>query len=626
MEPLSNEQDSGNQPALSPFSFEGARTSSSDSQNLASPVSTHSADLGNRQSEARAEDIISPGPVRTVQLQRQSVIGGKPRFVITDTQQHAWDPRTFDADNERSLLHSDTDLITGNASKTNAWTWLVLTITTVIISSLFAFLCYLWISRNSTWHRIVSSDWIVRAVTIAATFMWLAVELQAVIALFMLYRCHSSNTTMSKEYAYLSRKTSPRSASLLSHASLLLVVCLVLHFTSTILLSDFTLVALESGIGSAHDTAYGLSDGMRLNISRGEVDYSGANIGVIPVFAESTETPVTLRPGIDDTGGAIRAFLPFSQPSEGGDVARYDGMATLVDSRVVCVAPNVENITYVSTGPSTSPSSPAQRILGSVAIEATGDGDLELGSGNAGGLGVDCALQLAQVKGESPISMCPVSQSGNAARIRSQLLGEGLQDALAFVLVDHTENSTIPVSGWVGEGNSTSAQEITISSWDTSRAGAWTNLTYAPNPIFSMQLSLCFVAAFTANARVPVRMPASTRPHVNDIPGMLSQLGVPTGLSQEMRRIMLLELAPGSTFNSIRADHPSPIDDSKIFGQNATYGLCSRCGSYDNDGTAHGIPYILSTVFQRALQESSSPARALQAMFTLARSAQYYSR
>ena len=59
---------------------------------------------------------------------------------------------------------------------------------------------------------------------------------------------------------------------------------------------------------------------------------------------------------------------------------------------------------------------------------------------------------------------------------------------------------------------------------------------------------------------------------------------------------------------------------------NATYGLCTYCGSYTSDSSSRGISTTLSLIFQKALQQSSSPAKALQAVFTVTSTTQYYSR
>ena len=638
MEPLSNEQDSSNQPALSPFSFEGASTSSSnpnESRSLRSSTSTHSIDLANGHTEVRNEDVISPGPVRTVQLQRQSVIGGKPRYVISDTQQHALDPRIFIVENERSLLHSDTDVATTRSSGSNGPIWLTLVVTTLIIAGLFGFLCYLWISRDSIWHSIVASGRMVKTTTIVATIIWLAVESQAVLAGLMLYCCQSSSLSRHKEYASLrDSKRSESSRSVITIGLLLLLVSLALHFAPTMLLSDLENGTLAVRKTHAQEVAYGLTDELKLNITRGEVDYSSIDPGQLLQFAEISKPAPALQQGVDDTGDTMRASLPLASAQGQESIASYEGVATIVNSRVICMAPGNEDVTYISTGPSTSPASPAQHVQGTLTVPTSRLDGLSFDSGLEGGIAFDCGLQLAQTDNEAPISMCSAGNFAGSVQMESQFLDGGAAEAATFVMVDHTRNNTIPISGWVGEGDAANPHNVSISEWNIAKSGAWTNLTYAPNPIFSIQLSLCFVATTSVNAEVIVRaadaqtrkIPSTSNPgsiYDTDVSGYLRQLGVDPSLSHEERAIMSLELKAGETPTQM-TNTSSSLD--KIFGQNVTYGLCTHCGGYNDDDSAHGIANTLSIVFQRAIEESGSPAKALQAIFTLARSEQYRAR
>jgi hypothetical protein len=71
------------------------------------------------------------------------------------------------------------------------------------------------------------------------------------------------------------------------------------------------------------------------------------NVGVhqYPVFAEYAEGMVgNGSSGISDTGLTMRAFLPIDSQGNRSSIHVYNGPATVVDSRVVCVRPNITNL------------------------------------------------------------------------------------------------------------------------------------------------------------------------------------------------------------------------------------------------------------------------------------------
>jgi hypothetical protein len=256
---------------------------------------------------------------------------------------------------------------------------------------------------------------------------------------------------------------------------------------------------------------------------------------------------------------------------------------------------------------------------------------------SANALEFACDFELAQAKAEWPITMCAIRRQTAALNITSPFADGIMGDKLGVVLLNHTANKTIPVSASVDSGDPGNAtvglQNVTIGSWDESQIGVWTNLTYGPNPIFSMQLTLCFASFGSLDAEIEasgVRNRSEPVVQMNDagsifdlnVNEVLLQLGVSDGtVDQDV--LTLKEQRPWGT-----SQNPSSALESRsTFRMNdATYGLCTFCGGYDDDSTARGITSTLSIVFQRGLQESGSPAKALQALFTLTSSTQYYSR
>jgi hypothetical protein len=77
------------------------------------------------------------------------------------------------------------------------------------------------------------------------------------------------------------------------------------------------------------------------------IGYFKWNVGVrqYPIFAEYAEGMVENgSAGISDTGLTIRAFLPIDDQGNRSSIHVYNGPATVVDSRVVCVRPNITNL------------------------------------------------------------------------------------------------------------------------------------------------------------------------------------------------------------------------------------------------------------------------------------------
>jgi hypothetical protein len=71
------------------------------------------------------------------------------------------------------------------------------------------------------------------------------------------------------------------------------------------------------------------------------------NVGVrqYPAFAEYADGKVKNgSSGVSDTGLTLRAFLPIDGQGNRSSIHVYNGPATVVDSRVVCVRPNITNL------------------------------------------------------------------------------------------------------------------------------------------------------------------------------------------------------------------------------------------------------------------------------------------
>jgi hypothetical protein len=88
------------------------------------------------------------------------------------------------------------------------------------------------------------------------------------------------------------------------------------------------------------------------------------DLRMFPTFAEYSQKQARdTRDGISDTGPSLRAFLPLPDKRERSMIQHYQGAAALVDTRVMCIRPNMTNATLLVGYPGAS-------LMGDVSIPA----------------------------------------------------------------------------------------------------------------------------------------------------------------------------------------------------------------------------------------------------------------
>jgi hypothetical protein len=122
----------------------------------------------------------------------------------------------------------------------------------------------------------------------------------------------------------------------------------LLQFTSTALLSD-----VKSSAVQARQIEFNVSYGT-LKTSNSRVFPLREGYGtkylytgplVYPKFAEYTEPPhAEDQDGVSDTGLSMRAFLPLEPRKIRESIINYSGIATVLDTRIVCMRPTLSNI------------------------------------------------------------------------------------------------------------------------------------------------------------------------------------------------------------------------------------------------------------------------------------------
>ena len=237
----------------------------------------------------------------------------------------------------------------------------------ICILAVIGFLWFLWLAdfHNSTWHSIADHNWFTRTAALcaliirtaasfqsmAATAMISALGLeQAVVLLLNLASISTLRNANGGPYllfwwlwkAFFHNPHRMRMILLLALVTLLTLMTALLQLTSFALLSDLN-------IRTTPGKAYGRT--LATNFAYNE----NGTIPVVvrdstwlmkppfyPTFAEYHEPPpASLEDGISDTGLTLRAFVPLQDQQSRSLLTTWKGRATVLDSRVVCMRPNL---------------------------------------------------------------------------------------------------------------------------------------------------------------------------------------------------------------------------------------------------------------------------------------------
>lgn len=237
---------------------------------------------------------------------------------------------------------------------------LLMGLVALLIPTAVGFLAFLWSYRNggnvnSTFYRIVVGGWIVQAVTITSVVLRFAVSTSAGIATSMLaalaLEVQGTNLRSAASVSILRFVNSgPQSLLLdLKHswkhnwrssatASLLFLTTLLLQFTSTLLASD---------LGDGFLIGPEARNTTNTRITQGNLDLSGASVFIsgtpreFPLFAELHSGGGSDPDSTRDTGVLLRGLLPFPSSAIRTSIEAFSGQSTILDSRVVCVRPQI---------------------------------------------------------------------------------------------------------------------------------------------------------------------------------------------------------------------------------------------------------------------------------------------
>jgi len=402
--------------------------------------------------------------------------------------------------------------------------------------------------------------------------------------------------------------------------SLYLALAVASQFTSTILLLDFKPNKIAGEV-QRRDIAFGLriANNSQSPSSQGGNNFWQTTPSTYPRFAELAERPV-LAEGISDTGSTLRAYVPFGSEIDRGNLRNYSGVATVQETRVVCVRPNIRltsvKVNDLETGLVTGSLDFVFTWQNDYPILAPAISDTNLGS---------CTIGLSE-KGTDGVwqtSLCGVSSTLlRGLRRNNRVYGTSEPWSDQYMLL----NTTGIVSQWVKYRGTQNG-----SNWSQSSAQEWTRLT-SKDGSASVIATLCFFDKFAQDFRLNIwsnndsaeptlsRNNESRAYELEDVRKMLQATN--RTLSIDDRHVYHLE--PVSDWPSVAASNLYNVRTRYMATSRFDYGL-PRSGVLFRgsiEGTEINFAHI--NVFQQTFQETLNPALAVQALFTVLTLMSYY--
>src|SRR3569833_68171 len=246
--------------------------------------------------------------------------------------------------------------------------FLIFTSLAVLLGSV-GFLTWLWWAPSSTqWRQVVLSPFSTQSITLTGVLVRTATSLLAAVATSMIASLAIEGRGVPMDIVAetsIARFTnngplsifwiifgSALEMELRVPAGLLLFTTIASQFTSTLLVADlaprpvpgfaqtiantYTIMPVKESV---------LNNDLPPALEGATVDYWRQKPSGSEVFAEYGE-PIERKEDEDDTGPNIRAFLPIATQGDRESIHEIKGMARVIDSRVVCLRPNISNLSF----------------------------------------------------------------------------------------------------------------------------------------------------------------------------------------------------------------------------------------------------------------------------------------
>ncbi|KAF5656989.1 C6 transcription factor [Fusarium circinatum] len=289
------------------------------------------------------------------------------------------------------------------------------------------------------------------------------------------------------------------SANLLTSVLLaaLLIASVATQFTSTILLTDFSAARLIND-SAALNVAFGFNypsnedakSSTNLFNPYAGVDYWTSRPPAYLRFAEASAPPVQ-GDGIYDTGATARAFLPFTNSTQRVTLRRYEGPATVIDARVVCIRPRLSihaiNLTDVYM----------LSLSGSVSVPGGYEG---LDTSYSDPSSFACMVDVGKASDrplQQRISLCPMDST--AAFIQGGVRPDLSSYTKAYLLIKATSG----FENWRDNGLGGTEPVTILESERTSQSqGTWQSFDLKGAPDTGIDATLCFANPIPWNYQI----------------------------------------------------------------------------------------------------------------------------
>lgn len=285
----------------------------------------------------------------------------------------------------------------------------------LVLPLIFTFLAFLWVDSikltvdqdpGKAWVNKLSTEWTTRLVTVSTAVMRTAVDFQAtlataMIAAIMLERIgiplHKapfysmiravdvapSNLLLATKLRF--KRVKLDTFLIYTIITVEVLVTIASQFLSTILLSDFTNAAVPSpvNITMVPILAPEGPDLRSLWLLSPSTSWT---------FAEESSGPLVMKANFHDTGHTYRTLLPLEDDDERPKLRKFAGPLPIIDHRVTCLSPSLTNLTFDTDNASFVQIRP--RLLGTAFVNATSYPMLRIrkGDNEAQGEKFTCAL------------------------------------------------------------------------------------------------------------------------------------------------------------------------------------------------------------------------------------------
>ncbi|KAK0646663.1 hypothetical protein B0T16DRAFT_391058 [Cercophora newfieldiana] len=527
----------------------------------------------------------------------------------------------------------------------------------VVSLSTLGLMCYLWQYSPgfgysglppAFWARIVLSGWLPQVITISAAFLRSVIAIQAAVCMSVVASLCLERSGIPVEHVpiILTARgfgSSPyalagfcvrsiREVSRLQYVAVILAVMattLLSQLTSTFLLGDLENTLVLNGTFS-ESLGVGISvvpgEASRIDTERG-VEYWKSRIPEYPTFAEYSPNAGSSVDWRTDTGPTLRAFLPLRNATSRRRISKYEGIAGLVDTRFVCVKPEVNtNATISERGDlylagnlkSTFPA--LSSAVGPGASDPTTKMDVAF----------NCSVAMhelsteGQADSEWAITMCQLPMNG--ARVSSPVFDQTAagKTHLTFIMLNTTGDT-----GMLQVGKTTVHFN---NSGGASPNPPWTTIAIRAN--MSISVSVCVSALDTMDVPVRIRgrsgrdeptlsWDATTKTYnTSSIRNLY--VGASSGLTLEGRGVLSME--PRANWSEGRIDTAKFATVSSLRSElteawPAAF-LCIYCrGDLNQNIRVHRV---MVSIFQDVLKSTGSLPLSMQTLWTMLGQMAYY--